>query len=114
MQGFMKYAFQLSYYYLFMSQEYELNYKDCIKEILSVGGDTDTNACIAGAMIGALLGTNAIDSTMVQITLEHDPTGEGCIRPDWLSVGGATINNIQTLIKVRAGDSCMIVNHPDK
>ena len=48
-----------------MSQEYELNYKDCIREILAVGGDTDTNACIAGAMIGALLGTNAIDSTMV-------------------------------------------------
>lgn len=110
----MKYAFQMSFYYLMMSQEYELNYKDCIREILSVGGDTDTNACIAGAMIGALLGTQAIDSTMVQTTLEHDPTGEGQTRPDWLSVGGAAIKNIESLIKLRAGDSCVILNHPDK
>ena len=77
MQGFMKYAFQLSFYYLAMSSEYELNYKDCLREILSLGGDTDTNACIAGAMIGALLGFNKIDEKMVQIVLECDVTGEG-------------------------------------
>ena len=69
MQGFMKYAFQLSFYYLAMSKEYELTYKDCLREILSLSGDTDTNACIAGAMIGALLGFKAIDEKMVETVL---------------------------------------------
>ena len=94
MQGFMKYAFQLSFYYLAMSKEYELTYKDCLREILSLSGDTDTNGCIAGAMVGALLGFKAIDEKMVETVLQHDPTGEGQIRPDWLCVGKHAIKNI--------------------
>ncbi len=31
-------------------------YKSVIKSIISEGGDTDTNACIAGGLIGALIG----------------------------------------------------------
>lgn len=58
MFGFMKWAFCLSFYYLQMASEYELNFKDCMREINSLGGDTDTNASIAGAMIGALVGFN--------------------------------------------------------
>jgi ADP-ribosylglycohydrolase len=50
---------------MMMSSEYELNYKDCIREIISMSGDTDTNACIAGAVVGALLGFNKLDQSMV-------------------------------------------------
>lgn len=64
-----------------MSSEYELNYKDCIREIISLSGDTDTNACIAGAAVGALLGFGKIDATMVKTVLECDVTGEGQKRP---------------------------------
>ena len=41
-----------------MSTEYELTYKEVVREIVSMSGDTDTNACIAGAAVGALLGFN--------------------------------------------------------
>ena len=77
MQGFMKWAICLSYYYLQMASEYELNYKDCIREIISLSGDTDTNACIAGAVVGALLGFNKIDPAMVKAVLQCDVSGEG-------------------------------------
>lgn len=75
--GFIKWAILLSYYYLLMSGECELNYKDCIREIISLSGDTDTNACIAGAVVGALLGFKKIDHAMVKKVLECDVTGEG-------------------------------------
>ena len=94
MFGFMKHAFVLTYYYLLMTSEVELNYKDCIREIVSLGGDTDTNACIAGAAVGALLGFNKLDPTMVQTVLECDSTGEGQLRPDWLVPGKHAIQNI--------------------
>lgn len=113
MQGFMKWAILLSYYYLQMSSEYELNYKDCIREILSLSGDTDTNACIAGAVVGALIGFKKIDPTMLRTVLECKVTGEGKKRPDWLSVGQYGIKNVQTLIEKRAGDSYKFLNHPD-
>lgn len=114
MQGFMKWAICLTYYYLLMSSEYELNYKDCIREIVSMSGDTDTNACIAGAAIGALLGFNLIDEGMVQTVLECDVTDEGQKRPEWLSVGRHAVNNIKRLIEIRAGEEFAILNHPDK
>ena len=40
-------------------------YKESISQIIQEGGDTDTNACIAGGMIGALLGIKAIPDYMV-------------------------------------------------
>lgn len=113
MQGFMKWAICLTYYYLLMSSEYELNYKECVREIVSMSGDTDTNACIAGAAIGALLGFNKLDEKMVQTVLECDITGEGQIRPDNLSVGRHGVKNIKRLLEIRAGESFEIVNHPD-
>ena len=70
----MKWAFCMTYYYLQMSTVYELNYKDIVREIVSMSGDTDTNACIAGAAVGAFLGFNKIDETMVQTVLECDIT----------------------------------------
>lgn len=108
----MKHAICLSFYYMMMSSEYELNYKDCIREIISMSGDTDTNACIAGAVVGALLGFNKLDQSMVQKLLECDVTGEGRIRPEWLSVGRVGVKNIERLIEVRAGESYQFVNHP--
>lgn len=65
MQGFMKWAFCMTFYYLQMASEYDLNFKECVREIVSMSGDTDTNACIAGAAIGALLGFKKLDEKMV-------------------------------------------------
>jgi len=32
-----------------------------LKEVISLAGDTDTNACIVGGMMGALVGFKKID-----------------------------------------------------
>lgn len=37
-----------------------LTYPDVIKWVIELGGDTDTNACISGALIGALLGYRSL------------------------------------------------------
>ena len=38
------------------------NFKDPIIEIVNKGGDSDTNACIAGGLLGAKFGIKAIPS----------------------------------------------------
>ena len=114
MQGFMKWAICMTFYYLQMSNEMELNYKEVIREIVSMSGDTDTNACIAGAAVGALVGFNKLDDKMVQTVLECDVTGEGQKRPEFLSVGRNAVKNCARLIEIRAGESFEILNHPDK
>ena len=69
--GFIKHAFILSFYYLLRAAEKEklnpkdFSFRESIKEIISMGGDTDTNACIAGGMIGAIVGGKGLDYKMI-------------------------------------------------
>merc|ERR1712147_338784 len=68
--GFLKHAFILSFFYLakaaengwdlYEGQLKETMYFDSVREVISLGGDTDTNACIVGGMIGAFLGCKNI------------------------------------------------------
>ena len=46
------------------------NFEDSIKTVLSYGGDTDTNACIVGAMAEALYG---IDKKLIEKAKRHIP-----------------------------------------
>ncbi|AVL94968.1 ADP-ribosyltransferase [Moumouvirus australiensis] len=48
--GFVGFAFWL----MLRCLKYHNNYKDAILYVVEYGGDTDTNACIVGAMMGAL------------------------------------------------------------
>ena len=58
--GWVKHAFVFCLRYLRLAQtEPELDaeyYVKWIKEVLKAGGDTDTNACIVGGMLGAMIG----------------------------------------------------------
>jgi len=59
--GFIKWAFVLSFHYLLRYEAGDAEFKKHIyflamKEIIQSGGDTDTNACIVGGMLGALIG----------------------------------------------------------
>lgn len=47
------------------------NFQEAIKKVISYGGDTDTNACIVGAMAEALYG---IDENLILIAKEKLPT----------------------------------------
>ena len=78
--GFHAHAFILAFYYLL---RYSKKLKDitdeqfyfrAIRETIRLGGDTDTNACIVGGMIGALVGYNNIPQDMIQKLLSFDCT----------------------------------------
>lgn len=55
--GYVKIAFDHAFRQL---RKNEINFPECMAEVLSIGGDTDTNACIVGAMIGAYVGYDAL------------------------------------------------------
>jgi ADP-ribosylglycohydrolase len=60
--GFIKHAFSYAFYHLKASSSYE----DAIQDTLRRGGDTDTNACIVGGLIGACMGIDNISSDLVE------------------------------------------------
>lgn len=69
--GFIKHAIVLSFYLLLIHAKRggRLTYYDAIKEVIMLAGDSDTNACIAGGMIGALVGFKGLDEHMVKVLL---------------------------------------------
>ena len=73
--GYIMIAFEYSFFYL--NKKYD--YQDAIKAILLKGGDTDTNACIVGGLIGASLGFTSIHETWRNSVLDASSD-----RPDWL------------------------------
>ena len=78
--GWLQRAFVLSFFYLRRHRAYTQKdqeaqfYKDAMRSIIREGGDTDTNAAIAGGMIGALVGLSKIDETMRNKVLTFDCT----------------------------------------
>lgn len=77
--GFVKYGFVHAFRHL----NNRTPYPEAVFETLSGGGDTDTNACIVGGLIGALTGVDGIPETMQEALLRCD-TGAGCDRPEFL------------------------------
>ena len=43
------------------------NYKDCVLAAVNLGSDTDTTACVAGALAGALYGYEAIPAAWLEV-----------------------------------------------
>ena len=83
-------------------------YYESISQVIQEGGDTDTNACIAGGMLGALLGIKGIPEYMVQKVVTFDCTkvephtrGAGRARPDTLNTRKHALKNIKEIIKIR-------------
>jgi ADP-ribosyl-[dinitrogen reductase] hydrolase len=76
-------------------------YEDSIYKTIQQGGDTDTNACIVGGMIGALVGIKGIPKLMVKKILCFDCTNPKNFRPrpKFLSVKANGVQGIVKLIK---------------
>jgi ADP-ribosyl-[dinitrogen reductase] hydrolase len=55
--GYLKIAFQWAFFYL----KNKATYYDAVSDMISQGGDTDTNAAIVGGLIGAAYGLQGID-----------------------------------------------------
>jgi ADP-ribosyl-[dinitrogen reductase] hydrolase len=89
--GHIKHAFQLMVYFLngvniisnkdgsIRREKFDYDYEEVIYRILLLGGDTDTNAKIIGALIGAMKGFDNIPDYMKNPVLHFDC---GRVRPD--------------------------------
>ena len=60
--GWCRIAFTMAFYFLLRMQDLTADqaYELCIRETVRHAGDSDTNACIVGAMIGAAVGIDKI------------------------------------------------------
>ncbi len=65
-QGYLGVALQLAFYELLYSKSFE----EALVRTVSRGGDTDTNGCIVGALLGAYYGYSAIPSDWSRAVLE--------------------------------------------
>lgn len=77
--GFVRIGFTHAFRHLLLGT----NFVDAIAETLAGGGDTDTNACIVGGLIGAAAGARAIPDYMSEPVLNCN-TALGQARPDFL------------------------------
>lgn len=78
--GFIKIAFTHAFRHLLLGS----NYEDAIIETLLGGGDTDTNACIVGGLIGAAVGVDRIPEQMRDRVLNCDTNIGKYPRPTFL------------------------------
>ena len=69
-KGFVKIAFQRCCFHLLHNN----SYSDAIKQTVGEGGDTDTNACIVGGLIGSLYGLKGIPKKYIENIHECNPT----------------------------------------
>lgn len=88
MAGFVRIGFTHAFFHLMNATPYPA----AIRATLSGGGDTDTNACIVGGLVGALHGINAIPSNMRE-SISRCDTSLGRHRPQWLCT-----QNIEPLV----------------
>ena len=56
-------------------------YKSIMREVIQEGGDTDTNACIIGGMVGAFLGYQNLPQDMTNKVLTFNCLESGIPRP---------------------------------
>lgn len=78
--GFVKIAFTHAFRHLYWGT----NYESAIAQTLAGGGDTDTNACIVGGLIGAAEGIESIPAAMRKAVIECDTHLGQNPRPDFL------------------------------
>ena len=100
--GWIQRAFVLAFYFLLkhsLVPPSDAFYQDSIKLTIKQGGDTDTNACIVGGMVGALVGIKSLPQDMLGKLLAYDCTsGQGVQRPEFLSVKTQALPNIAKLL----------------
>ena len=78
--GFVRIAFTHAFRHLRLGT----TYVDALRETLAGGGDTDTNACIVGGLVGARWGAAAIPEAMQASVLGCDTRRGKNPRPDML------------------------------
>lgn len=82
--GFVRVAFTEAFRLLRAGRSWE----EGVRAVLQEGGDTDTNACIVGGMLGAADGVSGVPAAAREAVLGC-ATSRGRGRPDWLHPRGA-------------------------
>ena len=103
--GWSKIAFVYGFKYLLAG----LEYNESLVEILKGGGDTDTNCCIIGALLGAASGLSALPSNKIDKIRAWNPGLGGIKRPEWLRVSYCS-NLIDDLIRISPSQLKMVGN----
>ncbi|CAI2369180.1 unnamed protein product [Moneuplotes crassus] len=113
--GWIKHAFVCCMRYLRLAAQKQENneqldskfYEEAMVEILMGAGDTDTNACIAGGVIGAILGFDKLPEIPKDKVLNWDYSDnhEGRERPDYLVPKDKVEKLIEDLFKIAPEDS---------
>ena len=81
MAGFVRYGFTYAFHHLYRATPFQ----KAILETLVRGGDTDTNACIVGGLLGALHGMDKIPKSSLDKVLACD-TRHGQRRPSAFTI----------------------------
>ena len=82
--GFVRIAFTHAFRHL----KSETPYVEALRETLAGGGDTDTNGCIVGGLLGALHGEDGVPERLRAAVLKCDTT-LGRPRPEFFSTRDA-------------------------
>lgn len=77
--GYLGIAFTHAFHHLLQGSDYFTS----MRAVLFGGGDTDTNACIVGGLIGAATGFENLPSSLLRAVAECD-VSLGQPRPEWL------------------------------
>lgn len=91
--GYVRYGFTYAFHYL----EFAFGYRQAILETLAMGGDTDTNACIVGGLVGAYNGLNGIPKQALEKVVACK-TEDGQPRPE-----AYTIKDVQRNLRIVCG-----------
>src|SRR5204863_5357903 len=74
--GFVKIGFTHAFRHLLHGS----NFEEALRETLLGGGDTDTNACIVGGLVGAACGASSIPIELRNAVLNCDKIGRASCR----------------------------------
>jgi len=96
--GFVRYAFTYAFYYLAQQSKFE----ESIYRTLLEGGDTDTNACIVGGLVGAYGGLGSLPQYALGKVLKCN-TSEGQERQE-VYTAKLVAKNLKTLCQYCLGD----------
>lgn len=82
--GWVRIAFTYAIHYLLANK----SFKESLANILRLKGDTDTNACIAGGLMGSYYGFQSIETEFgKQIEIIQTWRPKNVKRPEWLVPG---------------------------
>ncbi len=96
--GWVKIAFLYALHFL----REKMPYEDAMIKMLKQGGDTDTNCCIVGGMLGALHGFKGIPEDVKNQVLSFEANQDGGIqRPDYLVPKKCAEKLIEDIIRIR-------------